>query len=179
MLEAKHMRKKIFWDGIEMVTGSGIKGKLLNLIFKDEEGKSYRWTPRWENVLELFKNSCEVEIDNFLTSEYIPRFVEVAREVFEKCSTVTEAIVIYGTINRVLEGRRLEIEKYEPYVLNEGDEPAKSLKWHKSIICLPAVFPITHGFLRKWAAKDWTEILIINGEVCALRKCRSEKWEHP
>lgn len=59
------MEKTILFEGIK-ITKNKRDQSLLWLCFKDKEGKSFYWLPKWKEIELSFKSAVAIEIDNSL-----------------------------------------------------------------------------------------------------------------
>ena len=86
----------------------------LEVVFKDDLGGVYIWTPRWkEEVESLFLAGLRVEKTNKPQSDYLKSFAETARDAFREAASISEAYII--------EGKLLKLEMNN-FVLCEGTQ---------------------------------------------------------
>lgn len=171
------MRKKICYKGTETVKGTNIKGRLLNIIFTSKE-KDYKWTPEWNDVLELFDEASETELSNFPESTFVEKFADIAEKVFKRCTMIKTANTFYGTIEGY-SGGKLEIEVYDPYTIRTKNGKKKPTDKKNTVYReVSPAFRVTQTFLENWIGKDYVEFMSINGKIVKLREWKKE-WEYP
>lgn len=78
---------RIFWMGLseDRLPDGRL---LLNVDFKEKgNGKTYRWAPKWAEMLELTRRAYDVEVANETGSPYEPA-LRAARELYSAESAV-------------------------------------------------------------------------------------------